>query len=217
MPSERLVQIQRRLVKLFEYDSSESGECNYNSELQLLELGLEEIDIEEMAGRKILDLGCGIGNLVEFLRQRRVDAEGIDPEAPEKPYFMRRRISSEPSEKIPQQDCFYDFVLSHGLTPLGYAFSTSGEEYQDIPSFKLEGEAILSEALRVLRTDGRMIVTPQLDLLDLNHLTRIRAGNYRIEKREVWLWQEFERDLDERGEPHISYEPLKYSTIIHKD
>lgn len=217
MLSERYIQIQKRLEALFQPRISFNGEYNYNSELQLLELGLEEADIQEMIGRKVLDLGCGLGNLTEFLRQRGIDAEGIDAEAPSKSYFMRRKIGSKTEGTIPREECYYDLILAHGFTPLGLAFSSAGGGYQDFPIVKQEGEAVLSEALRVLKKGGRMIAVPQLDLLDVNRLTSIRTGNYRIKKRDVWFWQESERDLDERGIDHLTFEPVNYSTEIYKD
>ena len=154
--------------------------------------------------KKVLDIGCGLGFLIEYLRGLGIDAEGIDQDAPNKTYIIQQNcfsIHPDPGS-IPRKDYTYDYILSHGVTP-------------PILDLDSENSIIIPESLRVLKTNGEMIITPSFDITEKT-LSSIRPGKYHIEKRDVWYWQEAEKYLDEIGRQHVDYSHLKYTTVVKK-
>jgi len=203
MSRERLLKLIEKVEDLFSTEISLRG-YNYTPKLQLLELGLEDVDIKGMASKQVLDIGCGFGNLVEHLRNKSVIAEGIDIDSPKKSYFMNQNITSAYPNLgcIPKENDFYDKILCHGLTP-------------PLSNLDTNSIIILSEALRVEKPNGEMILFPSFSI-DEKFLNKIWPGRYFIEKRDVWYWQESEKYLDELGKPHQDYSTFKYTTVIKK-
>jgi SAM-dependent methyltransferase len=68
---------------------------------------------------RVLEIGCGAGELARALAAARYDVTAIDPEAPEGPIFERTRF-----EELPERDRFDAVVASrslHHITDLGAA------------------------------------------------------------------------------------------------
>jgi SAM-dependent methyltransferase len=65
-------------------------------------------------GARVLDFGCGIGNLVWALRKIGLDARGIDPSKPAKKYCrVPRYCRYEDTRRIPYEDDSFDLVYTH--------------------------------------------------------------------------------------------------------
>lgn len=139
------------------------------------------LDIPAMNGSRVLDLGCGAtANLVRYLREKGVDAEGLDSEFDDNvvhghrkiPYLMRAEASA-----IPRPDEHYSAVISHyaafipGTVRYASKFAREierriplKERTTDVQEFQAQ-ERILQEALRVLNEGGKLIITPLPDYL----------------------------------------------------
>lgn len=93
----------------------DGSNCNKDVPLdyQLKMLGLEGETLDDMKGKRVLDLACGVGELVDYLCTQGVRAEGIDPRAPDKNYFTRREVTgTRRGEGFPAVDENYDFIIS---------------------------------------------------------------------------------------------------------
>ena len=91
-------------------------------------------------GDRLLDVGCGAGATVEWLRQQRLEAYGVDPDGARligRPHLLRAR-----GEALPFRAAFADGVL------LECSLSLLDER-----------DAALAECRRVLRAGGRLAVT----------------------------------------------------------
>lgn len=140
------------------------------------------------AGEVVLDVGCGTGRHVQSLRERRIDAVGVD--------VSRELLAGAPpgcvvaadARRLPLRDGAVDAVLSlcqggFGLTPAGDA-------------------AALGEMCRVLRAGGRLALTAFAlvfaarylapgDALDagrgLHHqIAEVRGPDGRQERFDLW-------------------------------
>jgi hypothetical protein len=90
-----------------------SGEIPFQLEASLL--GLDSFTLERMKHKRmnLLDIACARGSFVEDLRSKGIDAYGMSPTAPQKPYFFQRAITGIGSdEKIPSPDNFYSHITS---------------------------------------------------------------------------------------------------------
>jgi len=138
-------------------------------EVQLKNLGLNLASLP--TGMKMLDVACGRDPiLVGALRALGVNAEGLDPDAPNMPFYMRQAIA--PGVPIPRADNSYDQVICHhhpflsaeysilGLTRFFAIYGSHG---------KLEAEqarATILESVRVVKPEGKIIIYPGLDELE---------------------------------------------------
>ena len=87
-----------------------------------------------IAGQKVLDIGCGVGKLVRFLRRRGIEAYGIEP-APalysrflaEEPFFFQQTIEefADVSDREEFQILFACDVIEHLEEPKGFLRSTT--------------------------------------------------------------------------------------------
>ncbi len=178
------------------------GTFKYPVEWQLKMLGLDEEKVARLKGRCVLDVGCGNGDLVYYLRSRGISAEGIDACAPGDEGFMRNRIT----KVYPWDGCImrgndsYEVVLANSLNVLTNTLSsqydasrkltlehTKGEERlmalfdEQIREMGGYAKATISEILRVLKTGGRFITSPDLDRLE-DKIPEVVEGKYRIER-----------------------------------
>lgn len=94
-------------------------------------------------GKRILDVGCGLGMYVRKMRHFSPDVYGvdIDPERVAKASQDLPNIQVAPAEKLPFADNFFDVILSHEVI----------EHVND------DAQAI-GEAYRCLKPGGRLVV-----------------------------------------------------------
>lgn len=96
-----------------------------------------------LQGKRILDVGCGLGMYVRAMRAFSDDVHGvdIDPDKVAKIGQELPNIKEAPAEKLPYADGFFDVILSHEVI----------EHVDD------DAQAI-REALRCLKPGGRLVV-----------------------------------------------------------
>ncbi len=96
-----------------------------------------------LAGRRILDTGCGLGMYVRAFRQFSDDVYGIDVD-PDKIAKASRELPNlrvAPAEQLPFEDGFFDVVLGH-------------EVWEHVN----DDRAAAREAVRILKPGGRLVV-----------------------------------------------------------
>jgi len=96
-----------------------------------------------LAGRRILDTGCGLGMYVRAFRQFSDKVYGIDvdPDKIAKASCELPNLQVAPAEQLPFEDGFFDVVLSH-------------EVWEHVS----DDRAAAREAVRVLKPGGRLVV-----------------------------------------------------------
>lgn len=170
---------------------------------QLARLGLGEDKLWDLRRKKLLDFGCGNGELVKFLVNEGIYAEGIDPGAPEGEMFMQQKVEASYPGKgsIPRENESYDTIVCNSNNILCLAFSNHRKAFermnrsldnsgrrpsQDISkrikSIEKEGEIIMLEVLRALKRGGEFICSPYLDTLKDKMGYEISGEKYRIKK-----------------------------------
>jgi SAM-dependent methyltransferase len=105
-----------------------------------LSLIRQHVDLE---GRKILDVGCGIGMYVENFRRFSTDVYGVDVD-PEKIAQASRtlpNISEAPAEALPFEDDAFDVIMLHEVI-----------EHVD------DDRRAIEEAVRCLKPGGKVII-----------------------------------------------------------
>ena len=185
------------------------GTVQFDLEWQLKQLGIN--NVKKLAGLKVLDIGCGIGTLVNFLAGKGVDAQGIDEAAPEGERFIRQNVTElYPTEGcIPRETERYDIVYINSLNPLTIGFST--HRHADRKKLLLQhgdtaenrrmidqgeenmyniGTKIISEGLRVIKKGGQLVTSPYLDEIEE---CPVDWDGYRIEKQPMKWIQKFRR------------------------
>jgi SAM-dependent methyltransferase len=96
-----------------------------------------------LAGRRILDTGCGLGMYVRAFRQFSDEVYGIDIDADKIAEASREwpNLRVAPAEQLPFEDQFFDVVLSH-------------EVWEHVG----DDRAAAREAVRVLKPGGRLVI-----------------------------------------------------------
>jgi len=150
---------------------------------QLPLLGLTEGKVKSYrrTGLSGLDIGCGEGHLVDYLRQKGFDFEGLDKLERAEPYFMNQWITGIKGHGgIPRRDDTYDMVFAFQNATLNSSFSANTilRDQLEEPGFlsteqKKKGGEILAnaqyiiyEATRVLKPTGRFVIYPSLVRLE---------------------------------------------------
>ena len=96
----------------------------------------------DLAGRRVLDIGCGTGRASEALAARGSRVWGVEPE-PEMAALARRRVSTvkvAPAERLPFKDGWFDRALMWLVVHL------------------VDRPQAFAEAARVLAEDGRLAI-----------------------------------------------------------
>lgn len=184
------------------------GTMNFTVEWQLEHLGLDKQKVAKLKGEKVLDLGCGVGTLVNYLITKGVLAEGISPDAPRGKNFIGQKVESiYPSKgSIPREEEHYDRVFANAVNALTLAFSSQREAAREqgrvhaggnlvylrnldtyLMEIGIEGYSIMMEALRVLKKGGKFICSPFMDKLQMYMGPELSKGNYKIEKEPIAL------------------------------
>lgn len=99
--------------------------------------------IKKLKPKKVLDVGCGLGNLVEKLRAEGIETIGVDgSEVLEKDWWEGRKyFITAMANKLPFEDKTFDVVVS-----TDFFEHVSEEEIDDI----------LAEMKRVVKPDGKI-------------------------------------------------------------
>ncbi len=118
------------------YDELRPADANW---WEVFELLVREGDL---AGRRVLDIGCGTGRASEALVERGSRVWGVEPE-PEMAALARERVSTvkvAPAERLPFKDGWFERALMWLVVHL------------------VDRPRAFSEAARVLRPDGRLAI-----------------------------------------------------------
>ncbi len=189
-------------------------------EHQVSLLGLNSGALKALKGKIVLDLACGCGSLVNYLRENGVNAQGLDPRAPEADHFMRCSVLGLGDRGIPVGDCSYDAVFSFQNVPLNTAFGSAGDYWLERNASFGEaatrqfsqrcGEAhyMISEIGRVLRPGCKATIYPFLYKLKSNASLTLRAEGLQYAEskvdshlaRKYANWEDRQNHQPEQGE-----------------
>lgn len=213
---------QNMLELIKEIATKQPGKVEYPMKIQLDNLNLNKSKIRVLEGKKVLIPACGCdGKLVEYLRERDVIAEGIDPTLErETDYLIRKGIAVGYSGNgsIPREKEHYDAIYAHAFAQISYPFSGL-KVRQDMWGTPLEGSLILMELLRVLKKGGQIVSYPGMPNLSIESLG---IGAPQVELKEEVAFPDLEKVLRIKDEsPNIPEIELlkryiKNRTIITK-
>lgn len=107
-------------------------------------------------GAKVLDIGCGLGVTVAYLREQGLDAYGVDTRdvMPDAPCFVRKD-----AKDTGFPDDTFDVVTESLMFGQIEVIDRTPEQYQ----------AILNEINRVLKPGGHLLSYPGSGFLDIAH------------------------------------------------
>jgi len=112
----------------------------------------------DLAGRKVVDIGCGTGRTAAALAERGARVWGVEP-SPEMAALARERLSkvkSAPAEHLPFKDGWFERAVMQLVIHL------------------LDRPQAFAEARRVLAPDGRLVVVT----FDMTHFERYWLNEY---------------------------------------
>jgi SAM-dependent methyltransferase len=118
-----------------------------------------------LEGKRILDVGCGLGTYVKKMRDFSQEVYGVDVDSEKVAEASRTlpNIQLAPAEKLPFPDGFFDVVLLHEVI----------EHVED------DRQAI-REAHRVIKREGRMVIFAPNRLYPLETHGIFWRGKYRF-------------------------------------
>jgi SAM-dependent methyltransferase len=149
-------------------------------------LGFTKTVIKSLRKAKVLDVACGNGDLVRYLRRKGIDAEGIDPAAPaNSTHFMSKLILESGERKgIPRPPRSYDLVVTFQNHPLNsYLGPPSGnnqelvslindEAFRDSGAHEMfvkdcmAAQNMIHEMIRVVKPEGKIVIWPELSRIE---------------------------------------------------
>jgi ubiquinone/menaquinone biosynthesis C-methylase UbiE len=142
------------------YDDPKPPTLNSQNLVSRMQFALEMLETRVPPGSKVLDVGCGAGQLVGKLIERGYDAWGIDiSEAMvgcARKHFHPDRFRTADIEHLPFPDSTFDAVVCLGVM-----------EYLN------QDEAALHEIWRVLRPQGRAVITTPSITCPFYHADRL--------------------------------------------
>jgi SAM-dependent methyltransferase len=146
---------------------------------QLSILNIKSLIDENSGEYRGLDIGCGDGSLVEYLRKKGIDFEGMDASAPGEKYFIKQNVHGiHPMHGcIPRPDETYDLVVGFQNATINSGFLSlddieylSRHLYDDVKETHvnsvMNAQFIILETLRILKRGGRGIFYPEIERLE---------------------------------------------------
>lgn len=114
--------------------------------------GKDEINIDNIRGN-VLDIACGKGRLVKELKEKGVNAIGID----KKPLSQENIITGS-AEELPFKTETFDYIFMHRLIPNYFDFIKTGKTtlpYEKMTTIIMH---LIKEAYRVLKEGGNAYI-----------------------------------------------------------
>lgn len=202
-------------------------------------LGLDNKVVAELSGVRFLDIGCGKGGLVKFLRKKGVEAEGIDSSVKVnfslKKYFIKQNITGRYPSKgsIPRPDNFYQMIVTFQVGNLNDAFTVGGilrdprqrkgASSKDIMGYSEaveSGKNAIFEGVRVLAPGGKFVIYPELSRLEEVIGPKLEAIGVTFKSEEVnhqeakdYMWHEVPYEFPEE---YFERMGLYSRTVIEK-
>ncbi|MCP4711069.1 MAG: class I SAM-dependent methyltransferase [Planctomycetes bacterium] len=147
---------------------------------------LEAVDLLQ-PGMDVLEVGCGIGTVVEALRQKGCRAQGTDISAKAVAYGREKypgiELAAEPAEQMSWADGSFDVVVSF-----------------DVVEHLVEVEMHLAEVRRVLREGGYYLVgTPNKYCSGFFDTLRKRGFSWKQSHPSLQSWRGLRRRMERCG------------------
>jgi ubiquinone/menaquinone biosynthesis C-methylase UbiE len=178
------------------YDELRPADANW---WEVFELLVREGDL---AGRRVVDIGCGTGRAAEALVERGSRVWGVEPEA-EMATLARERVSTvkvAPAERLPFKDGWFERALMWLVVHL------------------VDRPRAFKEAARVLRPDGRLAIGTFHPLhFDRYWLKRFFPSLEGIEKARFPTLEELESELRAAGFAHVDLQRLTQSASVDRE
>lgn len=156
------------------------------------QVALLGLDPAQMQGEYLFDLACGTGMLVQWLRERGVNAYGIDSRAPAGTYFTQRMVTGTGRARgLPVARGSFHYVTSFQNLAFNDVFRMGREMWVDehnafgldiaeqlYAQYVGEANAMISEIGRVLLPHGQARIYPALfdTMLPAREELRARHG-----------------------------------------
>ncbi|MEM7317275.1 MAG: class I SAM-dependent methyltransferase [Planctomycetota bacterium] len=176
---------------------NDQGEQGDWSRRAILDPALEKL-LDDVAGKAVLDLGCGEGRYARILHNRGAQVTGIDPVQ----QFVERARSLDPdstyvqgeAEELPFDDASFDIVLSY-------------LSFVDIPDL----ESAAREIDRVLRNRGELIIVSISNMASTTDGWEKDEDGNKVYRTVDRYMEHFTMDLEWRGIRIRNYHrPLSY-------
>ena len=178
------------------YDELRPADDNW---WEVFELLVREGDL---AGRRVLDIGCGTGRAAEALAARGSRVWGVEPE-PEMAAVARARVSTvkvAPAEQLPFKDGWFERALMWLVVHL------------------VDRPRALAEAARVLRPDGRLAIgTFHPEHFERYWLKPFFPSLEAIDKARFPTPDELRAELGEAGFGRVELQRLSQSASVDRE